>query len=413
MTTTGIGAEMKSIAIIGAGMAGARACISLRANGYVGAITLLGEEDLLPYDRPPLSKASITQEGEPQPVWLLDETIARELKVDVRKGVAATAISQGEKAVALSDGSSVTYDKLLIATGARPRTLSIAGGEHALTLRTHDDAIELRKRFAAGSNIVIIGGGFIGLELASSAAKRGCHVTVVEAQPRILMRGVPEAIARIVHARHQQAGVAVLTGVGLSHLTKGAVHLNDGRVLAADTIIAGIGAVPETTLAAMAGLAIDNGIACDEHMRTSSPDIYAAGDCASFIHARLGNRRIRLEAWRSAQDQATTAAENMLGLAKQHSSVPWFWSDQYELSLQIAGVPEMGPVTVARKPNEQTIILFHLASDGTLMGASGIGPGNAIARDIKLAEMMIAKGLKPPTDVLADPAQQLKPLIKG
>ena len=333
--------------------------------------------------------------------------------MDVRKGVAATAISQGEKAVSLSDGSSVAYDKLLIATGARPRTLSIAGGEHALTLRTHDDAIELRKRFAVGSNIVIIGGGFIGLELASSAAKRGCHVTVVEAQPRILMRGVPEAIARIVHARHEQAGVAVLTGVGLSHLTKAAVHLKDERVLAADTIIAGIGAAPETTLAAMAGLAIDNGIACDQHMRTSAPDIYAAGDCASFIHARLGNRRMRLEAWRSAQDQATTAAENMLGLARQHSSVPWFWSDQYELSLQIAGVPEMGPVTVARKPNEQTIILFHLASDGALMGASGIGPGNAIARDIKLAEMMIAKGLKPPVDVLGDPAQQLKPLIKG
>jgi 3-phenylpropionate/trans-cinnamate dioxygenase ferredoxin reductase component len=404
---------MKSIAIIGAGMAGARACVSLRANGYAGAITLLGEEDLLPYDRPPLSKASITQEGEPQPVWLLDETIARELKVDVRKGVAAIAISQGEKAVSLSDGSRVAYDKLLIASGARPRTLSIAGGEHALTLRTHDDAIELRKRFAVGSNIVIIGGGFIGLELASSAAKRGCHVKVVEAQPRILMRGVPEAIAAIVHARHEQAGVAMLAGVGLSHLTKGAVHLNDGRVLAADTIIAGIGAVPETTLAAAAGLAIDNGIACDEHMRTSSPDIYAAGDCASFIHARLGNRRIRLEAWRSAQDQATTAAENMLGLARQHTTVAWFWSDQYELSLQIAGVPEMGPQTVARRPNEQTIILFHLAADGALMGASGIGPGNAIARDIKLAEMMIAKGLKPPADVLADPAQQLKPLIKG
>ena len=122
---------------------------------------------------------------------------------------------------------------------------------------------------------------------------------------------------------------------------------------------------------------------------------------------------MRLEAWRSAQDQATTAAENMLGLARQHSSVPWFWSDQYELSLQIAGVPEMGPVTVARKPNEQTIILFHLASDGALMGASGIGPGNAIARDIKLAEMMIAKGLKPLVDVLADPGQQLKSLLKG
>ncbi|WP_119392629.1 NAD(P)/FAD-dependent oxidoreductase [Taklimakanibacter lacteus] len=404
---------MNSIVIIGAGMAGARACINLRANGYTEAITLLGDEYLLPYDRPPLSKASITQEDEPQPVWLMDETIARELKVDVRKGIAATGIDPREKVVALSDGSSVSYDKLLIATGAKPRTLPIPGIEHALTLRNHEDSLALRQRFVAGRNIVVIGGGFIGLELASSAAKRGCHVTLIEAQPRILMRGVPEAIAAIVHARHEKAGVTVLTGVGLSHLSQDAVHLADGRVLPADTIISGVGAVPETTLAASAGLAIDNGIACDQHMRTSAPDIYAAGDCASFLHARLANRRIRLEAWRSAQDQAATAVENMLGGAKEHITVPWFWSDQYELGLQIAGFAEMGPVTVARKPNEDTLILFHLAEDGTLAGASGIGPGNAIARDIKLAEMMIAKGIKPPADVLADPGQQLRPLIKG
>lgn len=405
--------QMNSVVIIGAGMAGARGCISLRANGYKGAITLVGDEDLLPYDRPPLSKAAITQEIEPQPIWLMDETIARELAVNVRKGIAATAINHGERKVALSDGSSVTYDKLLIATGAKPRLLSVPGSEHALTLRNHEDSIELRKRFAAGKHIVIIGGGFIGLELASSAAKRGCDVTVVEMQPRILMRGVPEAIARIVEARHEQAGVTILTGVGLSHLERDTVHLADGRVLAADAIIAGIGAVPETTLAAAAGLAIDNGIACDRHMRTSAPDIYAAGDCASFIHAKLGDRRIRLEAWRSAHDQATTAVENMLGGAKEHAAVPWFWSDQYELSLQIAGFPEIGPITVAREPKEQTLILFHLASDGIIMGASGIGPGNAIARDIKLSEMMIAKGLKPPPETLSDPAAQLKSLIRG
>jgi 3-phenylpropionate/trans-cinnamate dioxygenase ferredoxin reductase subunit len=403
---------MKSIVIIGAGMAGARACINLRAQGYGEAIILLGEEAHLPYDRPPLSKAAITQEAEPAPVWLMDEVIARELKVDVRKGLAATSIARGEKTVGLSTGTRVAYDRLLIATGARPRKLNIPGGEYALTLRNHEDSLALRQRLAPGKSIVIIGGGFIGLELASSAIEKGCHVTVVEAQPRILMRGVPEPIATILHERHVKAGVKMLTGIGLSHLTRNEVHLADGRILQADTIIAGIGAVPETQLAADAGLAIDNGIACDQHMRTSAAEIYAAGDCASFVHPKLG-RRLRLEAWRSAQDQAATAVENMLGKPREHVAVPWFWSDQHDLGLQMSGFPEMGPITIVRAPRDDTIVLFHLAEDGTLMGASGVGPGNAIARDIKLAEMMIAKGLKPPKDVLADPAQPLKPLLKG
>lgn len=401
------------IVIIGAGMAGARACINLRANGYEGEIVLIGEEALLPYDRPPLSKASIMEEGEPAPIWLMDDTIASELKVTVRTSVQAKAINAAAKTVSLSDGSTQSYSKLLIATGAKPRKLPVPGGEHALLLRNHEDTLELRKRFQPGKNIVVIGGGFIGLELASSAAKKGCNVSLVEAQPRILMRGVPEPIAKIIHDEHVKQGVTMLVTTGIASLTASSVKLADGRELPADTIIAGIGAAPETRLAADAGLTIENGIACDEHMRTSDPDIYAAGDCASFIHPKLGNRRIRLEAWRSAQEQAATAAENMLGGSKAHATVPWFWSDQYDLGLQIAGMADMGQVTVARQPNEQTLILFHLAEDGTLMGASGIGPGNAISRDIKFAEMMIAKGIKPPKDVLADPAQQLKPLIKG
>jgi 3-phenylpropionate/trans-cinnamate dioxygenase ferredoxin reductase component len=400
------------IVIIGAGMAGARGCINLRANGYEGAITLLGEEKLLPYDRPPLSKASIMEEGEPAPIWLMDETIASELKVDVRLNAHAEKINRADKTVTLSDGAKIPYDKLLIATGAKPRKLKLEGGEHALLLRNHEDTLELRKRFTPGKNIVVIGGGFIGLELASSAAKKGCNVTLVEMQPRILMRGVPEAIAKIIHAEHEKHGVTMLVNTGLSHLTANAVHLEDDRVLPADTIIAGIGAAPDVKLAQDAGLIIENGIACDQHMRTSDPDIFAAGDCASFIHSKLGNRRIRLEAWRSAQEQAATAAENMLGGSKDHTSVPWFWSDQYDLGLQIAGMADMGPVTVARQPNPQTLILFHLAEDGTLMGASGIGPGNAISRDIKFAEMMIAKGAKPPQDVLADATQSLKDLLK-
>jgi 3-phenylpropionate/trans-cinnamate dioxygenase ferredoxin reductase component len=402
-----------NIVIIGAGMAGARACINLRANGYEGPITLIGEEALLPYDRPPLSKASILEEAEPEPVWLLDETIIAELKVDVRKAVAATAINRAAKTVSLSDGSSIAYSKLLLATGAKPRHLSLPGGEHAITLRNHADTLDLRKRFQPGKNIVIVGGGFIGLELASSAAKRGCKVTLIEAQPRILMRGVPEPIAKIIHDEHVKHGVTMLVGTGLSHLTANAVHLADGRVIPADSIIAGIGAAPEVKLAADAGLAIENGIACNEHMQTSDADIYAAGDCASYINQKWGGRRMRLEAWRSAQEQAATAAENMLGGSKVHNSIPWFWSDQYDLGLQIAGMADMGPVTVMRKTSDDTLILFHLADNGMLMGASGIGPGTSIGRDIKLAEMMMAKNLKPAAEILADPNQPLKALLKG
>jgi 3-phenylpropionate/trans-cinnamate dioxygenase ferredoxin reductase component len=401
------------IVIIGAGMAGARACINLRANDYAGEIVLIGEEKLLPYDRPPLSKSSILEESEPAPVWLMDDTIARELKVDVRTGVEATKINRAEKTISLSNGTTQPYAKLLLATGAKPRKLSLPGGEHALTLRNHEDTLELRQRFQPGKNIVIIGGGFIGLELASSAAKRGCTVTLVEAQPRILMRGVPEPIAKIIHDEHVKHGVTMLVGTALSHLTADAVHLADGRVIKADTIIAGIGAAPDVMLATDAGLAVDNGIACDEHMQTSDADIYAAGDCASYINQKLGNRRMRLEAWRSAQEQAATAASNMLGIAKAHNSIPWFWSDQYDLGLQIAGMADMGPVTITRKIDDNTIVLFHLADDGTLMGASGIGPGTAIGRDIKLAEMMMVKNMKPSAAVLADPAQPLKTLLKG
>jgi 3-phenylpropionate/trans-cinnamate dioxygenase ferredoxin reductase component len=401
------------IVIIGAGMAGARACINLRANDYQREIVLIGEEKLLPYDRPPLSKSSILEESEPEPIWLMDETIASELKITVRKGVEAKTINPVAKTISLSDGSSQAYSKLLLAIGAKPRKLSLPGGEHALTLRNHEDTLELRKRFQPGKDIVIIGGGFIGLELASSAAKRGCNVTLVEAQPRILMRGVPEPIAKIIHDEHVKHGVNMLVGTGLSHLTADAVHLADGRVIKADSIIAGIGAAPDVKLAADAGLTIENGIACDEHMQTSDPDIYAAGDCASYINQKLGGRRMRLEAWRSAQEQAATAAENMLGGSKVHNSIPWFWSDQYDLGLQIAGMADMGPNTVTRKIDDNTVVLFHLADDGALMGASGIGLGTAIGRDIKMAEMMMAKNMKPSAEVLADPAQPLKALLKG
>lgn len=396
--------------IVGGGMAAARACINLRANDYAGTITLISEENMLPYDRPPLSKASIVDEAAYAPISLLDEDIVKSLKVDVHLGNLVTATNRFEKTISLGDGGTILYTKLLIATGAKPRKLNCPGGEFALTLRDHRDTVLLREKFQPGKNIVVIGGGFIGLELASSASKLGCNVTLIEAQPRILMRGVPEAISKIVHNAHVAAGVNMIIGTGISHLTSHSVHLTDGREIMADTIIAGIGASPETKLAADAGLEIENGIACNAYMQTSDPDIFAAGDCASFM---LGNRRIRLEAWRSAQEQAATAAANMLGLNKVHNYVPWFWSDQYDLSLQIAGQADLGPNTITRIPAEGALVLFHMAEDGAIKGASGIGIGNAIGRDIKVAEMLIAKNAKPSPEILADAAQPLKALLKG
>ena len=402
-----------SMVIIGGGMAAARACINLRANDYDGKIILVSEENLLPYDRPPLSKASIVDEAAHEPVQLLDADIVASLKVDVRLGKTVTAINRSEKTISLNDGSKISYTKLLVATGAKPRKLNCPGGEFALTLRDHKDAVELRERFQKGKKIVVIGGGFIGLELASSASKLGCTVSLIEAQPRILMRGVPEPIAKIVHDAHVAHGVKMIIGTGISHLTLNAVHLADGRVIEADTIIAGIGASPETKLAADAGLAIENGISCNAQMQTSDPDIYAAGDCASFLHEPMGGKRIRLEAWRSAQEQAATAVANMLGGSKSHVNVPWFWSDQYDLSLQIAGSAELGPNTITRVPVEGALVLFHMADDDTIKGVSAIGLGNSIGRDVKIAEMLIAKNAKPSPEVLADPTQPLKSLLKA
>ena len=399
--------------IVGAGMAGARGVIALRAADYQGSITLIGEEAHLPYDRPPLSKASITGEEEPTPILLLDDDQLRSLNATFIRNAKAVKLDLKTKSILLSNGDHVPYEKLLLATGAKPRKLNIEGGEHALLLRDFKDAQKLRDAFKPAKKIVIIGGGFIGLELASSAIKRGCHVTLIEAQPRILMRGVTEAIAKIVHEKHVSEGVQMLTGTGISKIEKHAVHLADGRVIPADAIIAGIGAAPEIALAAEAGLNIENGILCDENMRTSDANVFAAGDCANFPHGLYGAARTRLEAWRSATDQANTAVENMLGAAKPHFAIPWFWSDQYDLTLQIAGMPHMGQTIVKRTLSPDSFVEFHLTSGGRLVGASGIGIGNAIGREVRLAEMLMAKNNSPSAEQLADPSMQLKTLLKG
>lgn len=401
------------IVIVGAGMAGQGAAACLRTAGFDGSVTLIGEEARLPYDRPPLSKAAVADAAEPEPACLMDAATVASLRIDLRRGLRVESIDRMARSVRLSDGTTLPYAKLLLATGARARRLSVAGGQHALLLRTFEDALAIRRALRPGRRIAIIGGGFIGLELAASAVKQGCMVTVVETQPRILMRGVPESIAQIVAARHRAAGVDLITSVGVSTLSAGAIHLADDRVLLFDTVIAGVGAEPDIRLAETAGLALANGIAVDATLKTSEPDIFAAGDCCSFPHLLFRGERLRLESWRNALDQGALVAENLLGAGKEYRAVPWFWSDQHDLSLQVAGLPRVGPVTVERKPTADSLILFHLTSEGVLVGASGIGPGNAVARDIKLAEMLIARGASPDPAALAAPSVPLKSLLKA
>ena len=292
-----------------------------------------------------------------------------------------------------------------------PLPLPGADAPTIATLRTLDDAARIRAALGPGKHLAVIGGGFIGLELAASARKLGSDVTVVEMLPRLLTRGVPAEIAKVLYERHIAEGVSFHFGAQIAKLTDVGVVLADDTTIRADLVVVGIGAVPNTELAAAAGLAVDNGIAVDATLATSDPHIFAAGDCCSFLQPLYDHRRVRLESWRSAQEQGRLAARNMLGAAEPISGVPWFWSDQYDLSLQIAGLAEGADVHVRRELREGAFVLFHLGPDGRLLAASGIGAGNTVAKDIRLAEMLIARSACPDPAALADPTVNLKRLL--
>ena len=399
------------IVIIGAGEAGARAAAALRENHYAGPVTLIGEELHLPYERPPLSKAAMTGADEPTAATIMSEEQLAAHGIRHLSGVMVTDIDCAGHTVLLDDGSRIPYTKLLLATGARPRRLTTPGADasHVLYLRTFADALAMRAYLKPGIRLVVIGGGFIGLEIAASALDRGCTVTVVEMAPRILGRAVPAEVAALVAEAHAAAGIRLIVGVGLAAIEDKAVSLADGTRLACDAIIAGVGAIPETGLAEKAGLAIENGIRVNGQLQTDDPDIFAAGDCCAFPHPVFGGRRLRLEAWRNAQDQGNHAARAMLGETAPFEVVPWFWSDQHDHTLQIAGLPDEGDTTVTRDLGGTTLH-FHLKA-GRLVGASAFGPIAKVAREIRLAEMLIARRAEPSPAALADPSVKLKSLL--
>lgn len=389
--------------IIGAGECGVRAAFALREQGYGGTITLIGAELALPYERPPLSK-ELT--GALKPIRPLETY--RENDIALRLGTTVAGIDPAQREVALLDGTMLPYHKLLLATGARARLFD--GMQGCLTLRTDQDAAAIRARLTKGARIGIIGGGFIGLELAATARKVGANVTVIEAGPRLLGRAVPAEIAKVLHARHITEGVRILTGVGVAKASETQVQLDDGTALEFDAVIAGVGALPDTGLAELAGLAVENGIIVDGDFRTSDPHIFAAGDCCNFTWR---GSRVRLESWKAAQDQGAHAAAAMLGAAEEYTKVPWFWSDQYDLTLQVAGLFDLSEMIHTRETADDTCIVFQCDQLGQLSAAAGIGPGNAIAKDIRIFEKLIER--KAPVDpgMLIDSATNLKRLLKS
>ncbi|MCA2407254.1 FAD-dependent oxidoreductase (plasmid) [Rhizobium leguminosarum bv. viciae 248] len=406
---------MAHFVILGAGECGARAAFALREKGFAGEITLVGAEPLPPYERPPLSKAGSTDASDPKFIAAAEKYI--ESGIRLLTGLEARDVDPASRTVTLSDGTVLSYDKLLLATGAAARSFPGApeGSLHIRSLRTHHDAAALRDAMKPGRHIAIIGAGFIGLELAATARLLGADVTVIEGLERVLKRGVPEEIAHLLTERHRAEGVDIRCGVSIETLTaengKARIRLSTGEAIEADLVLVGIGARPNVEIAERAGLAIHNGIAVDTYLQTSAPDVFAAGDCCSFPLSIYGGRRVRLESWRNAQEQGTLAAANMLGLNEAVSAVPWFWSDQYDMTLQISGLAEGAATHQRRELGAGAFILFHLDADGRLIAASGIGPGNAVARDIRLAEMLIAARAHPNPAALAASDIKLKSLL--
>ncbi len=334
-----------SIVVIGAGQAAAQLAISLRQGGFAGRVTIVGDELFPPYQRPPLSKKFLSDGPSPDSLYLRPEAFWQAQQVELALGIAAGALDLRNRTVALTDGREIPYRTLILATGTRARRLPVPGAElvGVFTLRAIGDVERLRGALDAAQRILVVGGGYIGLEVAAVMRAKGRAVTVLEAEERVLKRIAGAALSDFFDTLHRERGVDIRLRARLAALVGDthvrAVALADGSTLAADLVLLATGAQPNEELARDAGLACHDGIVVDALARTAAPDVYAIGDCTRFPSRRYG-RPLRLESVQNAIDQAKAAAAAILGDAKPYDPVPWFWSDQYEIKLQIAGLNE-------------------------------------------------------------------------
>ena len=332
--------------IVGASLAGAKAAETLREEGFDGNIVLLGEENERPYERPPLSKGYLLGKDDRSSIFVHEEGWYAENGVDLRLGVRVTALDPGAKQVSLADGGTVAYDRLLLATGAFPRHLRAPGADldGLFYLRRVGDSERLQAALRGGGRVVTVGGGWIGLEVTAAAREAGCEVTVVEPEPVALARQLGPELGAVFTDLHKEHGVvfrlreSVTEFRGSDGKVTGAVT-SSGEVLPADLVVVGIGAIPSTGLASDAGLDVGNGVIVDAGLRTSAPDVFAAGDVANAYHPLYG-KHVRVEHWANALNGGPAAARSMLGQGVSYDAVPYFYSDQYDLGMEAAGLPE-------------------------------------------------------------------------
>ncbi|WP_317055979.1 NAD(P)/FAD-dependent oxidoreductase [Roseovarius rhodophyticola] len=401
---------MSGIVVIGAGQAGSSLVAKLRALGHEGAVTLIGAEPAPPYQRPPLSKKYLLGEMELERLYLRPESFYDENYIALRLGEEVTGIDPAAKTISVGN-ETLVYDQLVLTTGSAPRRLpaSIGGALGGVyVVRDLQDVDAMAPEFKPGARVLIVGGGYIGLEAAAVAASKGLNVVLVEMADRILQRVASPETSDYFRALHQGHGVEIVEGVGLEtllgdDLVSGA-RLSDGRQLDVDFVIVGVGITPDTKLAEAAGVEIDNGIKVDALGQTSAEGIWAAGDCASFPH---GQERLRLESVPNAIDMAECVAENLLGAGKAYVPQPWFWSDQYDVKLQIAGL-NTGYDRVITRQAENGVSFWYFKGD-TLLAVDAAND----ARAYMVGKRLIDSGKTADADVVADPDADLKALLRA
>ncbi|MDE0273419.1 MAG: FAD-dependent oxidoreductase [Gammaproteobacteria bacterium] len=402
---------MSDIIIVGAGHAAGQAAASLRQEGFAGAITILGDEPHIPYQRPPLSKQYLAGEQGLDRVYLRPEKFYAGKDIAVRAGVRVERIDPAARKLTTSSGEILAYEQLLMTTGSRPRQLNLPGSEleGVHYLRTIADVDAIKADMAPGKRVVVVGGGYIGLEVAAVCVEAGLEVRVLEMEQRILARVTTPAMSDFYHRLHEGRGVGIHTGARVTgfsgHGRVSAVQCGDGS-FAADFAVVGIGIVPNVELAEEAGLECDDGILVDERCRTSDPYIYAAGDCTNHPNPLLG-RRLRLESVPNAMEQARVAAANLCGKDREYAAVPWFWSDQYELKLQMVGFSGDGDAEVVRGEMAANQFAVFYLSDGKIVAADAVNS----PKEFMLCRRLVGQQAAPAA--LADPNTDLKSLLAG
>ena len=406
--------DSRIFVIIGASQAGGWIAKTLRAEGFKGRVVLIGEEKYLPYERPPLSKDALLGEAELDSTYFWPPETYPELNFETMLGVRATAIDRAAKQVTLDNGDVLAYDRLAITTGTRPRRLPIDGADLAGVhyLRTMDDTLAIQADAKNGAVALIVGGGWIGLEVAATLGKLGCKSVVVEFADRLCGRAVTPEISAWMLDFHKGHGIDVRLNTGVERFEgDGALQraiLSDGDTIVCTLAVVGIGVLPNVEIAAEAGIEIDNGIKVDDLCRTSDPKIFSAGDVTNHPNALLG-KRIRLESWENAQNQGIAAGKSMLDKGESYSEIPWFWSDQHDANIQMIGLPEAWDEVATRGDTGDNEFMTIYLKDSKIIGAISVNN----PRDLRFAKRLMQAGKPVSATDIADTSIKMQALLKG